>query len=368
MVPPVGWLRGKIAELASEHGRFMTVAAVVLIVLGGVTLINSPGRWPQVMASLVAVLLVAYVILNVRVAVKAGITIFMTLLGAAWSFRVGSTVDPTSRAGAVWMFLVLLGFSLCMLASYVRVTPMGRWAPIGISGLIAYLTTYAIGVAGVHLGLAAVGGLLMQLTLFTVFYFLRPGARAGKNMPAVGMTTEECDDFIRHVEDAGWGCDEISKRGTGLFVWNDKHAYIVSYVDMDRKFGVAGSLKRPFLSYGGKNINSWAVRTVFDLTPSWLPRGVVAPVVLLDRKNKNGNSPKLIGARIQDSKNFVHLGIMPARKAFDTMRFRTLLEEISVEFPAPAPSAKQLAKLDSMLREPDQDDTSIDESREEPNK
>jgi hypothetical protein len=304
-----------LLDTLKQNGGMFTIFAVVLITISGITLVENPSNWWITVAALSAFFVTIFLYMNARVFIKVGVASLTTILFSSFAFKIGSYADPNGTGGLVWMCAVLFLFFACLAFSYLVSSGRSRWGSLIGTQIIAFGATYITSVAFENVLLGTLIGLTTGLAHFFVIYKLSGASRFSKKGMPVNSLTE---DFISSATIAA---DENAmdsfviagrKPETGSIVtWGEK-AYLLHPVIMDRAFTAVGR-KADKLGYNRKNVNPWLINVSFQETPVWKSRGANIMTVLVDLKNANGNTPRVIGVSLPDTKRKLPVGILPGK-------------------------------------------------------
>lgn len=357
-------------DTLKQNGGLLTVFAVALIFVSGITIIDSPSNW-WVAALAVAVFFVTiFLFMNARVFLKVIAAAVVTLMLSSFAFKIGSFADPQGTGGLVWMCATLFLFFGCMAFSYMVSSGKSRWGTLMAVQILAFLATYSFSIGFVSVGLGTISGLIVGFASFVFLYKFSSASRFNKKGMPRNLLTEELSDSIAiaaNETDMESVVLAGKKESTGsMLVWNDK-AYILHPVLIETAFTAIGRKARR-LGYRGKNINPWLINLAFTEAPVWKSRGANMMTVLVDLENKNGNEPKVIGVSLPDTKRKLPIGVLPGRmlKAKNPEvleRAFEMLEDEFAEFVKPL-NDKQKRALGRIGRIEDDSDT-VDDTVEE---
>lgn len=325
-----------LLDTLKQNGGMFTIFAVILIFISGITLIDSPSNWWVTVASLLSFFVLIFLYMNARVFIKIGVASIITVLLASFSFKVGSYADPNGTGGLVWMCAILFLFFGCLAFSYLVSSGRSRWGSMIGTQIVAFGVTYifALGFESVILG--TVIGLLAGVGFFVAIYKLSGASRFSKKGMPVNSLTEE---FISSSTTAAYENAMESfviygrKSETGsVVVWAEK-AYLLHPIIMNKSFSAIGR-KLDKLGYGRKNINPWLINISFQEVPVWKSRGASIMTVLVDLKNANGSTPRVIGVTLPDTNRKLPVGILPGKllQSKDPEKLQKALETLEEEF------------------------------------
>lgn len=321
-----------LLDTLKQNGGMFTIFAVILICISGITLVENPSNWWITVVSLLAFFVTVFLYMNARVFIKIGVAGITTILLASLAFKVGSYADPTGTGGLVWMCAVLFLFFACLAFSYLVSSGRSRWGSMIGTQMIAFGATYVLAVGLESVLLGTLIGLLVGVAFFVIVYKLSGASRFSKKGMPVNSLTE---DFINSATAAAYenSMDSVviygRKPETGsVVIWAEK-AYLLHPITMNKAFSAVGR-KLDNLGYARKSINPWLINISFQEVPVWKSRGANIMTVLVDLKNANGNTPRVVGVSLPDTKRKLPVGILPGRllqsnnpeklqKAFETL-------------------------------------------------
>lgn len=303
----------RMSNIFQANGLLITIAAVAVIVFGGVTLINNPDRWWIVTLLVLGLFVGIFLLFNAAVVLKVSMSVLFTVIYGAFAFQIGLTLEPNTSGGFIWLFSTLAVFFGSIAISYLIPSGQSRW-----SILILIQTIYFVGVfllTGLSLSLSLVAGAGALTAIILYFIIFRFGFKSNfsdETMP--DYYTDELLEYTVPLAAAHSNFDtRIIKKDdrTSYLVWEER-AYLLLPVIIEQAFGVTGK-RKPQLSYKGKPINSWLRYLVFKNIPQRKARGADIMLVLADVRNSNGTDPKVIGVTIPDTKAVIPVGVIPAK-------------------------------------------------------
>lgn len=304
-----------LLDTVKQNGGMFTIFAVILICISGITLIENPSNWWITVASLFAFFILIFLYMNARVFIKIGVASIATILLSSFAFKIGSYADPNGTGGLVWMCAVLFLFFACLAFSYLVSSGRSRWGSSIGTQIIAFGATYITSVAFENVLLGTLIGLTIGLVQFFVVYKLSGASRfSKKGMPVNSLTEDFITSAAVAAEENAMDSFVIAGRKpeTGsVVIWREK-AYLLHPVIMDRAFTAVGR-KADKLGYNRKNVNPWLINVSFQETPVWKSRGANIMTVIVDLRNANGNTPRVIGVSLPDTKRKLPVGILPGR-------------------------------------------------------
>lgn len=349
---------GEVAQdLLRKNSRIFTIFSCALIIIVGFTLVNDPGRWWVSLAAVAFFFAVVFLFFNARVLIKSTVAILLVLVESAWAFKIGAVSDYTGTGGSTWMLSMLLAFFVSLAISYQIPSARSRWGVSSLTTTTSFFFVYVTAMSGVPLTWAALIGAVLNVAFFVLIY--RYGRRSRyklKDMPPVDMDAATQEAITEGLKNYGWGAAPAKGRYKGgLLIWNEQHAFVLSTMESRQRFGISAKGRRArgenFLTYDGKNLNPWLMDLVFQLVPFWRTRGANIMLVLLDKRNGNGNEAKTIGVEVPDSKARIPVGILPAQSYLDARRYPQMAKRIEDEFSGflRALTPRQIRSLDSRL-------------------
>jgi len=341
-------------EVIKNNGTLFTVFAVTLILISGVSIIDSPSNWWVSAVSIAVFFATIFLFINARVILKTVISVVMTILLAAYAFNVGSNIDLSGPGGIVWMLSALFLFFATLAISYILPSGKSRWGSITLAQLIFFSLTFALSIGFNHVQIATAVSLVVSIAVFVYSYrFTRASRESKKHFPENQLT----EDFVKKIEyaaaDAGF--EVIDRRedetNTGsVIVWGEtkakasrksnktepeKRAYMLYPVMMHSSFTPIGR-KMKKLGYRDKNINPWLINIAFKEIPSWQSRGAEIIPILIDLRNGNGHEAKTIGVQLPDTKRVMPFGVFPGKiftdKDVSTAKLSKALLSIDEEY------------------------------------
>lgn len=297
-----------------DKGTLLTISLVILIILGGVLIIDRPGDWLTTLAVVIAGLCFLFVFINARVFIKALAAVGVALVGSAMGFEVSVEADPSGILGNFWGLLYLALFFTCLSISYFFPSSYSRWTVSGITMVISW----PLFLVGANLFLSAWGivvAAIIGLVFFCVFYIVIP-RRGLRDMPENTIEKAAIKGFINSLEKNGWDYIEFrEKREKGYIVlWDKDHpatAYVLYPVAMDQPFGVIGTKKKQALSYKGRSINFWLQWVTFKIARNSLVG--TSPLVVIWRFSSSVSQSKVIGMKTPDLKDPVAVGLLEGK-------------------------------------------------------
>lgn len=307
-------IKHEVKDLLLRNGFLLTGLTVLIILVGGVTLVNDPSRWWVSLLGLLGLALLVFILVNAKALVKGLVASLALLFEAAGAFRLGAYGDPTGFGASLWLLLTLVGFFLMLTVSYLLPPRRSRWTVITLAGLTSFLLTYVLGASGVTLWLAALLGFLAGGLLFFVAYTFTFERFFAASYPQVRLEEAYGEAFQASLLPHHWGARILKKGGKprSLLLWNDEHSFIVAPLQLEQKLGMGGRSGN-HLSYRGKPINDWLLETYYRLVPAWGLGGAEPLLVLLDTHNRNGRDPKVVGVALPDSRKVLPVALFPAK-------------------------------------------------------
>lgn len=339
-----------IVDFLNKNGLIFTLVVAGMVLFTGISYVDHMTDWWIAPLVVLAFGVLFFITLNARVLIKSMLSVFIALLCATTAFRIGSLVDQNGTGGIVWMFSVLAAFFFSLSISYLTTSSRSRWSFLTLTTVMSFCFTSAFAAWIGHVAIVAPVVSLVFVILYHFVYRFSRGLRYDpKNMPTVFLDEEEANAFCADPDRNGWrGFVYENKDNHSVVMWNDDRCYQIARVDMDQAFGFGGR-RGKFLTYHDKNINSWVLETIFKWIPKGLPRDVSPFFVVLDYKNANGKTAKVVGVDMMDSKKKIPMGIFPSRGAWKNKNL--LLDAIDKEFfeYAKPLTKKQVEKMDDDL-------------------
>lgn len=365
--------KSSVREVLSANGRLFTFFAALTIIVVGITVIDNPANWWVSLVAIAIFCSVIFLFTNARVFIKAVFSIGLVLFETAWAFRLASVGFSDGNA-TIWATSVILSFLIPLAASYWFPTPAGRWGAVALSSTFGFAISYVVSILTTNVMIGSTTGMVLSWLLFAaMFYFGRRSRFPLKNMPKSGVTEEFSQAVRSSLLPNGWGVADVGRGSlSGLLVWNDKNAFVLTEAYLEQKFGVGSRRKRTFLTYQGKSIDAWLTYLNTTLIPAFGLKGANVLLVLLDVDSRNGEA-KTIGVRIPDSNAKLAVGIFPAKSFLKQKNFRKMMEELTTTYQPflPSLSEKQVAALDKRVdptQIPSEELTSVVSSQKEDNK
>jgi len=307
-------------ETIKDNGRLFTIFSIAVIVVSGLSIVENRENWWVLIAGIAAVFLVIFLYMNARVFIKIAVVSLLNLFMSTTAFQIGSFADSTGTGGLVWMSSIFFSFFSVLAVSYMVTSSKSRWPIIGVSTVLGFIITYALGIGGLNISLSALFGSIVSILSFVFLY-----KTGNKNkylvseMPTNILTSELDKKIIETFENNGWSATSLKSEnedsGTVL-VWDEK-CYILYPVYMDESFTSIETKKNVMLGYKDNNVNPWLLNLVFTKLPIWKSRNANINLILLDLNNNNGNSPRVIGVKVPDSKKPIPVGIIPSKSLLE---------------------------------------------------
>lgn len=295
------------------NGFLLTIAAVAIIIFGGVTLIVNPERWWVPALAVAGLFAAIFLLINAAAVVKSIFALFFTLVASAFAFQIALSVEPGTSGAFVWMFITVAVAFGSLAISYLIPSGQSRWSVLVIVQIIFFLGTAFAIESGLTVTLASVAMGATSLVVYFLIY--RFGRRSGFNpdrVPQIYVNKQLDGDLT--IAAAYSNMDTypiVSEDETKYLVWDDR-AYLIIPVKLEEPFAVGGG-KRKQLTYMGKPINPWLRYILFTQVPYRKAAGADIMLVLADMTGKNGNKPKVIGVSTPDSKAVVPVGVFPLK-------------------------------------------------------
>lgn len=329
-----GKLAGTLSSVFQANGMLITIAICATVILGGITLIESPANWWIPLALVAAVTILVFLLINARIVVKSSISVLILLLSAGFGFQLGATMDPNGSGAFIWLFGAFVAYFGSLAVSYLIPSGQSRWSVLIFVEILYFFAVAVLGLSGLLVSAVAAATALTSIAVF--FLVFRFGARsrtASEAMPKHHYS----DDFEEGVRRAAEYSNlnirpsEYAEERSFL-VWDDR-SYLLYPVELEQAFGVIGR-RHSQLSYKGKSINPWLRSLAFSYPPRRKARGADILLILVDVNNKNGSDFKTIGVTVPDSKAVVPVGIMPGKllRSDDEPALRKALSKLDSHF------------------------------------
>lgn len=328
-------LKESLKETIQANGMLLTIVACAMIVITGVAVINNPSNWWVSALAVLGFSIVVFLFMNARVIIKSVISILVAIILSTFAFQISVSSIGYNTSGVMWMLSMLLSYTGLLTYSYMTNSGVSRWGVITFSNIIMFISVFIALSASVPLMLSCLIGLVISTVFFVFFYkFTKKTKVKNRKVPENIFTPKVTKALIAGAEEAGWNITLINNRkeGTGDFlIWKDR-AYLLHPIALENKFTNVGK-KHVSLGYKGKSINPWLLSLAFSNAPLWRSRGAEINVVLLDLKNKNNSSPKVIGASVPDSKRKIPVSVFPARLIYgeDPAKIGKMIDKIDDE-------------------------------------
>lgn len=360
-----------LKDTFQSNGTLFTVAAIILILVSGVSIADNKDNWWWLALSFAGFFFMVFLFINARVVIKASVVSLLTLFISAGAFQLGTFLDPHGLAGLVWMGQVLFLFFGPLSLSYLSGSGRSRWSLLGTTQILTAMLTYTLLLVIVAPTTSILAGLIFGSVFFVTFYkFFGKTRFKSDNVPENVTTDKLSADLIESFEKKSWFARAFpfGKNPGGVLVWKDK-AYLLLPVRMDEPFTNTGG-RFPQLTYKRQKLNPWLLSILFGQIPSWRSRGADITLVLLDTTGKNGSS-KIIGVGIPDTKKKIPVGVIPVAKNLNNAsliikELEENLDEFKVEL-----SSKQKVALSRFGQDStkitDVDSAKTDESKTQEN-
>ncbi len=323
-----------VLEAIKEHGTAFTIAAVGLVLILGITLVQDPSRWWIGLLGALGFAAFILIAANGLVVLKALGSIFVLLFSIAGATAVGSMVTTVPLFALTWPVYQLSAYLLGLALSYAFYSGRGRWTYLGLMAVGQFLLTSLLLVINTEPHLAAIVGALASLGGFAAAYLLNGRTRVSKRMPPSSFDRSFLESVARGAEKLGLELRIIPPRrgvDSHLLIYGDT-ALLLYPIELEQAFGVVGR-RGTRLGYRGKDINPWLLKLAYSTSPSWKARGASPALVLVDTKRKNGGEGKLIGVSLPDSKRKAVVGVQPApasRQDRDSYGEKLLLNSLAL--------------------------------------
>lgn len=345
-------LRAALGDFLLRNGNLLTISTVAAIIIGGVTVVSDPSRWWVGLLAVGVLSLLALLLVNAKVIVKATVATALVILEAGWAFQVGVTVDPTATGALLWMMMTLTTYFACLTLSYLLPSLASRWTTSLLATTFGFLLTHALlfalippipGVAG-----ACASSLLIFLALS------RFGSRSlyrRKHFPQLSQDGDLLEAMRQGLLQSGWGASVVGRRRRrALLAWDERHAFVLTVVELEQKFGMVGR-RRFHLSYKGRGLSPWLLDTHRRLVPFWRTKGAPLLLVLLDERNRNGVRGELVGVDLPDTAKKLPVGVYPASGFLARRAWGSMMKELVATYGEVLPelTPRQVKALDYTL-------------------
>lgn len=326
-----------IIEVLKTNGTLLTGIAVALIILTGLTLVNSPEQWWIIGAAVLLFGAIIFLFMNARVVIKIFVVSIINILMASESFKFGSAFDQYGIGGLIWMCGTFFTFFILIAYSYLTNSGASRWGSIGVSSVFGYVSTFLLSmVFELDVKISTCIGVIISGLIFTYLYKGTRKTRYSKSRMPANVFDEKIEEkLVKSAEESGWNITPLPHKkdptSGGFLIW-DERAYYLYPIDMDSPFSNIG--RKTFrLGYSKKDINPWLLNLAFKEPPLWRSRGANINVVLLDMNSKNGLDHKIIGVSLPDSKKKLPIGIFPSKiiKTEKDSKISALFDKIDLE-------------------------------------
>lgn len=329
-----------------ERQTLLTVFAVLIIVFGGIQMVDNPERWWIPPVALLSVLTVILLFIYARVALKAVASFTVMSFCAYFAFITGGLADGQGLVGILFSLSICMVFFLDLSLSYLTPSLWSRWTVSGATSVLQFFSTNAlfIGAEFIDPKMSVAIGTVAGVGIFFAFYKIPLLlAYRDKKMPA----NIASDDLTESLQDAftsmGWNFLDMREKGNkgGYLVFKDR-AYYIHPMRMTQDFQ---EYKKTQLRYQGKPIQKWLLSVFYRDVPSFRTKGAPIMPVLLDLNSSNGSVGKVIGATIVDSRRHVPFGIFPGRELNSNRAVKTpILETLEERFSPFTPEMSQKHK------------------------
>lgn len=324
-----------ILEAIKEHGTAFTIAAVGLVLIFGITLVQDPSKWWIGLLGAVGFAGFILIAANGFVVLKALGSVFVLLLSIAGATAVGSMVSTVPLFALTWPVYQLSAYLLGLALSYAFYSGRGRWTYLGFMAIGQFALTALLLVINTEPHLSAIVGALGSLGGFAAAYLLNGRTRVSKKMPPSSFDRNFLEAVARGAEKLDLQLRIVPPRrgvDSHLLVYGDERAILLYPIELEQGFGVVGR-RGTRLGYRGKDINPWLLKLAYSTSPSWKARGASPALVLVDTKRKNGGEGRLIGVSLPDSKRKAVVAVQPApasRQDRDSYGEKLLLSSLAL--------------------------------------
>lgn len=312
--------RKDLVEVLQTNSTLLTVFTVVSVILTGITVIEGTSRWWAPLLLTFTLTTIIFFLINAKVVIKVLTSVFLALLFNSLGFLVSVQVLQELEFGLLWFISGLFVYSATITISYLIASSQSRWNMVTITqllfftlfGLTASLTSNPI--------FSSLLSITVSVLLFIVFYrFNFKNRHISRGMPKNIINDEIVEIIDKEASFFGWDYRVLinEKKEGNIFLWGEYEGRTVLLnlypIVLEQGFGLIGK-KTLRLSYLGRNINPWLLRTIHKTSLPWKLRGASPMLILLDIKTANGSKAKTIGVSIPDSKKKVPVGIIPIKK------------------------------------------------------
>lgn len=299
-----------VKETFKNNGTLLTIAAVALIIVSGVSIVDNRENWWVVALSTAGFFFVVFLFMNARTVIKAVLVSIFTLFLATSAFQIGLAIDRFGLSSLMWFSQILFVFFSLLSFSYLVNSPRSRWGLLGLTQLVVFILTYILLSLNLSSSTAILTSAIAGIIFFIFFY--KNYRTHKKHMPNNVLNENTAENFVKSFKKLGWNATALvdGENEGGILLWKD-YAYYLYPVMMSSPFTNRGR-KISRLAYEGYNVTPWLLKTAFTKLPLWKSRGADITLVLLDMKNTNGKEPRIIGTDLPDTKKKLPVGVIPA--------------------------------------------------------
>lgn len=344
-------------EFLNRNGTFITIGVALVVLIGGISLVNNNEYWWTLPALLSVVVALTLLVKGAAVIIKSILAIIFTIYIASVAFKVGSVFDASGQGGVGWAMSILALFFLSLTISYTKESLRSRWTASGMAVIVNFVLGFSIVVLSANLNLSAIIAFVLGLAAFVFFYYLFPGSRYNQSeMPTPILDDELFDKFSNNFEKNGWNIMRISQKS--FIVWGDR-VFLVSPHVLESPFGSFGR-KSDKIGYQGKPITAW-LNSITSEVPSWMDGIRILPIIL-DIENRNGKNSRILSFKGADHIREGSYVVVPGKDFADGRNLAKFLEkEFNYKFEPE--SQKNIDRLNKKLkRENEKNDKILDKT------
>lgn len=336
---------------AKERQTLLTVFAILIIIFGGVQMVDNPEQWWAPPALILGVLAIILAFLYARVVIKAIMSVVIMSFGAYFGFFVGEVeYADIGTIGMLWAVSICLMYFFNLAISYLMSSLYSRWTLISLSTIVQFASVFFMMGATVEPRLAiSIGALVSAILFFAVYKIPTDLAYRNSKMPE-NIASDVLTQKVREAfESEGWTFRDTRHNGNngGYIVVKDK-AYFIYPVRMLQGFQ---EYRKNQLRYMEKPVNKWLLSVMDKEIPVFRSKNAPITPVLLDLQNGNGSKGKVIGLSAVDSRKESPFGVFPGREINSSREEKSVIvqnfEERFKDFSAPL-SDKQIKAISSI--------------------
>lgn len=336
---------------AKERQTLLTVFAVLIILFGGIQMVDNPESWwvpPVVITSILAIILV---FIYARVLVKVILSAVVMSFAAYFGFFFGEIEYPQiGTIGMLWAVSICLMYFFNLAVSYLMSSLYSRWTMMTLSVAVQFITVFSLMGANVEPRLSVTIGALVSGVFFFISYKVPTDLAYRSSKMPQNVASDVLTKNVREAfESEGWTFRDTRHHGNngGYLVVKEK-AYFIYPVKMTENFQ---EYKKSQLRYQKKPVNKWLSAVVDKEVPVLRSKNAPITPVLLDIKNGNGNNGRVIGISSVDSRKEAAFGVFPGRELNSSRQKKSVIvrnfEERFGAFSVPV-SAKQFDAISSI--------------------